>query len=632
MNAEQHKQTLSRLQRQALLLRIDSIRATTQAGSGHPTSCLSAADLVAALFFNTLKFDDSNPFATNNDRFIMSKGHAIPVIYAAWKQRGVITDQEMMSLRSITSPFEGHPTPHFAYNEAATGSLGQGLAIGLGMALAAKKESLSYRTFVMLGDGEVAEGSNWEAFELGAYYGLDNLVAIIDCNRWAQSGMGIHGHEVDKYARKGEAFGWATRVIDGHNLEAIMEAYEWAATIKGQPVLIIAKTFKGYGLPTAQDKNGYHGKAFTETEAGYLIERLKEKFSFDNPYFDHLEPNVIPVAKKIQRLARPDVSLDRLDAAHADFFAVGKKLSPRKAFGYALEALGRKSSAIVALDADVKNSTYSDIFEAEFPERFIQCFIAEQAMVGIATGLVQRNLIAFASTFGAFFARAYDQIRMAAIGQVPLRLVGTHCGVHIGQDGPSQMALEDIAIFNAIPDAHILYPADAVSTYKLVGSMAQRFDGISYLRATRGDLPVLYNEAEQFPVGGCKVLKRSESDCAVIVAAGVTVHEALKAYDHLLKQGIHVAVIDLYSVKPFDRATVLEVARAAGNTIISVEDHYIHGGIGSIIAQELVNENIVLHQLAVRELSHSGKPEELLAAAGIDSGAIERRVRGLKVQ
>lgn len=630
MNAEQNKQMLSTLQRKALLLRIDSLRSTTEAGSGHPTSCLSAADLISVLFFHTLRLNDSNPFDNANDRFIMSKGHAIPVVYAAWKQRGVITDQELLTLRAVTSPLEGHPTPHFPYNEAATGSLGQGLAIGIGEALAAKKDRRAYRTYVMLGDGEIAEGSNWEAFELGAYYGLDNITAIVDCNRWAQSGMGIHGHEVEKYARKIEAFGWDVKVIDGHKIEEIVAALDWAQTVKGKPVAIIAKTFKGYGLPSAQDKNGYHGKPFSREECEYLIERIKQKFAPENPYFDHLTVELPCVVKKGAKPAAQPISITLSSEAVADHFALGKKLSPRKAFGYALAALGKASNAVVALDADVKNSTYTEIFESAYAERFIQCFIAEQAMVGIATGLATRGIVPFAATFGAFFSRAYDQIRMAAIGRVPLRLVGTHCGVHIGQDGPSQMALEDLAMFNAVPHAQIFYPADAVSTYKLVESMANYHEGISYLRATRGDLPVLYKTDEQFPVGGCKVLRSSPSDQAVIVAAGVTVHEALKAADQLDKQGVKVAVIDLYSVKPFDKKTVLSIARAARNQIITVEDHYIQGGIGATLAAALINDGVQLHQCAVTELSRSGKPEELLALAGIDAASIVKVVTTLR--
>ena len=630
MNAEQNKQMLSTLQRKSLLLRIDSLRSTTEAGSGHPTSCLSAADLISVLFFHTLRLNDSNPFDSANDRFIMSKGHAIPVVYAAWKQRGVITDQELLTLRAVTSPLEGHPTPHFPYNEAATGSLGQGLAIGIGEALAAKKDRRDYRTYVMLGDGEIAEGSNWEAFELGAYYGLDNIAAIVDCNRWAQSGMGIHGHEVEKYARKIEAFGWDVKVIDGHKLEEIVAALDWAQAVKGKPAAIIAKTFKGYGLPAAQDKSGYHGKPFSREECEYLIERIKQKFSPESPYFDHLTVELPNVVKKIVKPVVQPIALNLSSDAVADQFSLGKKLSPRKAFGYALAALGKASNAVVALDADVKNSTYTEIFESAYAERFIQCFIAEQAMVGIATGLATRGIVPFAATFGAFFSRAYDQIRMAAIGRVPLRLVGTHCGVHIGQDGPSQMALEDLAMFSAVPHAQIFYPADAVSTYKLVESMANYHDGISYLRATRGDLPVLYKTDEQFPVGGCKVLRSSPSDQAVIVAAGITVHEALRAADQLDKQGIKVAVIDLYSVKPFDKKTVLNIARAARNQVITVEDHYIQGGIGATLAAALINDGVQLYQCAVTELSRSGKPDELLALAGIDADSIVKVVMRLR--
>ena len=528
-----------KLEHKALQLRIDSIRATTSSGSGHPTSCLSAADIISALFFHIMKFDKQNPKDKNNDRFILSKGHAIPVVYSAWKQLGVISDTELMNLRKIDSPLEGHPTPRFIYNEAATGSLGQGLAIGIGMAINAKKENLNYKTYVMMGDGEIAEGAIWEAAEIGAHYKLNNLIGIVDCNRLGQSGESIHNHDVEKYAKQFEAFGWKTFVIDGHNIEKIVETLETSNTITNQPVMIIAKTFKGHGLSVA-NKNGCHGVPFKKDVVENIVSELKTNFKEAAEYTEE-DPSIHSSSLKASKNTqdeRPkgEITLDIKTDTNTNLFEKDQTIATRKAFGYAIASLGKKSKNVFALDGDVQNSTHTNIFAKENPEQFVQCFIAEQTMVGVATGLESRGKIPFAATFGAFLTRAHDQIRMAGIGKNALRLCGSHCGVSIGQDGPSQMGLEDIAMMRAIPNSIVLYPSDGVSTYKLTELMANYNDGISYIRTTRAATPNLYGKDENFEIGKCKILKQSDNDTACIIAAGITIHESLKAYEVLQKQ------------------------------------------------------------------------------------------------
>jgi len=610
----------------ALNLRIDSIRATAKSKSGHPTSCLSAADLVAAIFFHELKYDLQNPKNPNNDRFILSKGHAIPIIYAAWKQLGVITDEEFLTLREFDSPLEGHPTPRFKYNEATTGSLGQGLAIGVGFALNAKLEKLNYKTYVMLGDGEIAEGSIWEAAELAAYYKLDNLLAIVDCNKLGQTGETIHAHKVKKYAKKFEAFGFETFVIDGHNMLEILQTLQQTKTIKEKPCVIIAKTDKGHGIKKVEGKNNFHGKPFKPEEVEELINQLKTEFAQAAEYKSS-KPYEPEKPEAAQEISQTKITLNLEKDPNASFFNIGEKIATRKAFGYALAATGRENKNIIALDGDVKNSTYSEIFEKEFPERFIQCFIAEQSMIGISTGLDTRNKIPFASTFAAFLTRAFDQIRMAGIGRNALRLCGSHCGVSIGQDGPSQMGMEDISMMRTLPNSIVFYPCDGVSAYKLVELMANYYDGISYLRTTRPETPIIYNKNENFEIGGCKVLKQGDDDKTCIIGAGITLHEALKAYDMLKNKNISVSIIDLYCIKPLNIKTIKSVAKKSSNTIITVEDHYLEGGLGQTVASALVNEDIKIYNLAVTKLPRSGKPEELMAYAQIDAQSIVEKVK-----
>lgn len=619
------KNVIDFIKNKALSLRIDSLRATTASESGHPTSCFSVADIIATLFFKFLRYDTKNPHYINNDRLILSKGHAIPVIYAAWKALGIISDEELLSLRKFESVFEGHPTPRFAYNEAATGSLGQGLAVGVGMALNAKMSHLDYTTYVILGDGEIAEGSNWEAAALGAHYELNNLIGIIDCNKYGQSGPTLHQHDVEKYAKKFQAFGWHSIIINGNNISEIIKALEEAHNIK-QPVMIIAKTIKGFGLEGIEDVHQWHGKPVKKEDLETVISKVKQRFSQQNTIQDQTYIPPLPTQGTTSQTTQQRTTITLATDAHTSEFDPQKKLSTRKAYGYALAALGKANTNIISIDADVQNSTFSEFFNKEFPDRFIECFIAEQAMIGIATGLHIRGKVPFASTFGAFFSRAYDQIRMAGIGQNALRLCGSHCGISIGQDGPSQMALEDIAMMAAIPNSAILYPSDGVSTYKLTECSANYHQGVSYLRTTRSDTPIIYEKTENFSIGGCKILQKSTQDKACLVAAGITVHEALKAYQALKKQNIFVSVIDAYSVKPLDTNTIVQTAKASNNNIITIEDHYLYGGLGQIVAREISNHGISITNLAVTNVSRSGKPEELFALAGINADNIIKTV------
>ena len=609
------------IQQKAFQLRLGALRATTAAQSGHPTSCFSAADLVASLFFHVLRFDYTNPTYHNNDRFILSKGHAIPIVYAALWQRGIITHDQLITLRTFDSELEGHPTPRFVYNEAATGSLGQGLGIGIGMALNARQEKLSYHTYVMLGDGEMAEGSVWEAAELAAHYQLTKITAIVDCNRLGQSDQALHAHNVERYAVKFQAFGWETIVIDGHNYHDILGAFEQARTHKESPYVIIAKTFKGYGLENIEDRNGYHGKPFPKEQLPELEKQLEARFGCFQQTSDLTFKPVLP-EQMGKVVSHNPISCPLGQSAQKQLFSRGQKMSTRKAFGYALAALGKADTRVTALDTDVKNSTFTDMFEKESPERFVQCFIAEQNMVNVATGLALRGKIPFAATFGCFFTRAYDQIRMAGIGQVPLRLCGSHAGVSIGQDGPSQMGLEDISMMRPIIDSVILWPSDAVCAYKLTVAMANHMQGISYMKSTRGNMPILYDLAEEFPFGGCKILVSSSQDQACIVAAGITVFEALEAHKRLVSKNVHVTIIDAYSIKPLDVQTILHAAQKATNHIITVEDHYQEGGLGETVASALCGSGIQVDILAVRTMPRSGQPDQLMAFEGIDAASI----------
>jgi transketolase len=606
----------------AYLLRRWSILATSQAGSGHPTSCLSAADIVAVLFFHAMSFDPYNYKNPDNDRFILSKGHAAPLLYAAWRELGLLTDDEMLSYRKIDSALEGHPTKRFAYAETATGSLGIGLSVGVGQALCAKLDKRAYRTYVVMGDSESSEGSVWEAAQLATHYKLDNLIAFVDVNNLGQSTQTMLDYRINEYNARWTAFGWQVFEVDGHNTQALMDVIDKAHNVTGKPVIIIATTVKGFGIDFAASREGFHGKAFAQEQKEKALEQLRNNFADAAQYQD--DDDYTPRLPQKSMIAYTGAST--IIEIPNCMYKQGDMIATRKAYGTALAKLGDTCDAIVSLDAEVKNSTYAEIFESIHPERFFQCFVAEQNMVSMGVGFDCRGRIPFISTFSCFFSRAHDQIRMAAIGQSALRLVGSHCGVSIGEDGPSQMGLEDIAMMRCLPDSVVLYPSDAVSAHKLVEQMARHNTGISYLRTTRMATPVLYDNTEDFPIGGCKVLKKSDNDVACIVAAGVTLHEALKAYEILIQRNISVAVIDLYSIKPLDAATLISVAKSSQNRIITVEDHYPEGGIGESVRSALSTENISIQSLAVERLPRSGEPEQLLAFEGIDAEAIVKAV------
>jgi transketolase len=594
-------------------LRIHSIEATTAAGSGHPTSCCSAADLVATLFFGQMRYDAKNPHFYNNDRFILSKGHAAPLLYAAWAENGFVPIPELLTLRQFTSELEGHPTPRLAFADVATGSLGQGLGVGVGMARAARFDKLDYNTYVLLGDGEIAEGAVWEAASLAGYYKLNNLIAIVDANRLGQSEATAFGHHIEIYRDRFEAFGWRVEDIDGHDVEEIAEVLGGVG-LDDKPLAIIAKTYKGAGVSFLQDKDGWHGKPLNKEEAAKAIAELqpsaKSGLGVAIP-----APNPLPAPANAIPASYPPIN-----------YNLGDKIATREAYGTALARLGEADLRIVAVDGDTKNSTFADKFFKKFPERSTECFIAEQNMVGVAMGLGARGKVPFASTFAAFFARAYDHIRVAGISQSNIKLVGSHVGVSIGEDGPSQMALEDLAMMRAIVGSTVLYPSDAVSTEKLLEQMALT-KGVCFLRTSRPKTPVIYGNDEKFPIGGAKVLR--EGDKVTIVSAGVTLFEALKAADSLKAEGINVTVIDAYSIKPLGKDVILAAAKKTGNIIITVEDHYSEGGLGDAVAGELSVEGVKVHKLAVVGIPRSGKAEELLAHFGIDAAAIVKKVKSL---
>lgn len=602
---------LTALHNKATELRIDSVRATSEAGSGHPSSCCSAAEIVAALFFSVMRYDPNNPKALNSDRFVLSKGHAAPVLYAAWAEAGLFPKSELLKLRTLNSDLEGHPTPRLPFVDMATGSLGQGLPVGVGLALNAKfVDTLDYRTYVLMGDGESAEGSVWEAAEIGRQYGLDNLCAIIDVNRLGQSDPTMLQHDMEAYRSRWAAFGWHALVVDGHDLAALLAAFDEAARTKGKPTMVLAKTYKGRGISFIEDHPTWHGKPLAK---GQETEKALAELT------SQLMPNGTPLP--IKKPTVPAVSPKSVAPLPGLPYKKGDSVATREAFGAALEALGGANPLIVALDADVKNSTYTDKFAKKYPNRFFENFIAEQNMLGAAAGLAACGKIPFVATFAAFFTRAYDFIRMAAISESNLKLVGTHVGVSIGEDGPSQMGLEDIAMMAAQPDIVVLYPSDGTSMYRLM-EIAAAHKGMVYLRAGRPKSPVIYGPEEPFAIGGSKVLRRSANDVLTIVAAGVTLFEALKAHEQLSAAGIQVRIIDLYSVSPIDRPTLIESARETRGRILTVEDHYAHGGLGDAVLSAVGTEGIAVHKLAVRRIPHSGKPDELINHYGIGAGSI----------
>ena len=580
--------------------RVDSVRCAAAANSGHPTSGMSGADLMAVLLAKYLRYDWDNPDAATNDRLVFSKGHASTLLYAMFRAAGAITDEELLTYRQFGSMLEGHPTPLIPWVDVATGSLGQGLPLGVGMAIAGKYlDLLPYRVWVLCGDSESAEGSIWEAFQHASHYELDNLTAIFDVNRLGQRGPTMDEWELDHYRARAEAFGWHAIEIDGHDVEAIDAAYAEAAATSGKPTVVLARTVKGRGVKAVENKEGWHGKPLDDPDAA-----IEELGGLRNITVDVAKPE----AGEPHRFETGSLELPR--------YEVGSEVATRKAYGDALAALGSARGDVVAIDGEVSNSTFAEIFKAAHPDRFFEMYIAEQQMAAAAVGLQARGYRVFASSFAAFHSRAYDFIRMAAISRATLCLAGSHAGISIGEDGPSQMALEDMASIRAVHSSTVLHPCDANQTAKLVAAMAD-LEGISYLRTLRPNTPVLYGPDEEFPIGGSRVVR--EGDAVTIIGCGITVHEALKAAERL--EGARV--IDCYSIKPIDGATLAAAARETGKLVI-VEDHWPEGGLGEAVLAALAEQgaSAEIRHLAVREMPRSGKPDELLHAFGIDADAI----------
>ncbi len=601
------------LQNTANKLRVHSIRATTKAGSGHPTTCMSAAEIVACLFFKVMRYDPKDPKNLNNDRFLLSKGHAAPLLWAALAEAGAYTVDEIMTLREIDSNFEGHPTPRIPWAYVGTGSLGQGLSIGAGMAYDAQiLEKSDARVYVLMGDGETAEGAVWEAAAVAAHYKLSHLTAIVDVNRLGQSEATMLQHDVDTYAARFEAFGWNAIKVDGHDVAALLKAFEAAAACEDRPSVLIAKTIKGKGFSKVEDQNGFHGKAFSEEDMQLALAEIPVCEDCPNPPIPAPPP-------------RPACRCERMGEPEPPEYDADEEVASRTGYGVGLAKLGKVDNRIVALDAEVKNSTYAITFKEAAPDRYIECFIAEQNMVGMGMGLATRGKIPFVSSFAAFLTRAYDQIRMAGISQSNLKLVGSHAGVSIGEDGPSQMALEDLAMMRAVPNSVVLSPADAVCTERLVALMAEH-EGIAFMRTGRPKTPILYGPEETFEIGGAKVLRESDSDQITIAATGVCVHEALKAADELAAEGVAVRVVDCYSIKPIAGDVLLAAAKATGNRIITVEDHYPEGGLGEAVLSAVAGQGIAVYKMAVNGIPRSGKGPELMDLYGISARRIVEQV------
>lgn len=611
--------SLEVVREKARCIRVHALRMTTAAGSGHPTSCLSAAELLAGIFFHAMRFDPRDPHAPAGDRFVLSKGHAAPGLYAALAEAGVFPVARLGTLRTFASELEGHPTPRVPGVDAATGSLGQGLSVGAGLALGAKMEQpggRAPRVYVLLGDGEMAEGNVWEAAAFAAHHALDNLTAIVDVNALGQSEGTMYGHDPEPYRRRFEAHGWQAEVIDGHDLAAVVAALDRARVANGRPQAIVARTEKGHGVSFLANRDGWHGKPLSKEELEKALAEIGAA------------PDIPPDdGRSRARTALPEPP--DFPALAPPAYTPGQEVATREAYGTALKKLGEVNARIVALDGDVKNSTFAEAFAKAYPQRFFQGYIAEQNLVGVGVGLAARGWVPFVASFACFLSRACDQIRMAAISRSPLKMCGSHCGVSIGEDGPSQMGLEDLAMFRALPGATVLYPSDAVAAERLTETAA-RLKGMTYLRTTRPKTPVIYAAEERFPVPGFKVLRQSGGDRAAVVGAGITLVEALKAWEALRARGVAIRVIDLYCVKPIDGAALAAEVRAAGGRLVTVEDHYPEGGLGEAVLGALAGQDVALggvRRLAVTAVPRSGKAEELLEAFGISArhivGAVE---------
>ena len=613
--------SLAVLHNLATQLRIDSVTSTSEAGSGHPTTCLSAAEIVAALFFAEMRFDPKDPQHPEADRFVLSKGHGAPILYAAWAEAGLFPRADLLNLRKITSDLEGHPTPRLPFVDVATGSLGQGLAAAVGIALNARRIKSDYRTYVLLGDGESAEGSVWEAAEVASNQKLDNLCAITDVNGLGQSRATQWDHHLSAFTSRWNAFGWHAIAVDGHDLAAILQALDEARKTKGRPTMIVAGTVKGKGCSIFEGKEGWHGKALKK---GAELDQALAELNSQVVKTSDPKPEIPRPASR--RVEGPLPAFEKVLPAPA--YKPGELVATREAYGAALAALGAIDRRIVALDADVGNSTFSEKFEHAHQDRFYEVYIAEQVMIGAAMGLAARCAIPFPSTFACFLERASDFIRMAGISNLGIKLAGSHAGVSIGEDGPSQMALEDLAMARGVPNCTVLYPCDGMSATRLM-AIAASVPGPVYIRTSRPKTPVIYDANETFKAGGSKTLRQSDKDVATIVAAGVTVFEALKAYDTLKAAGTNIRVIDAYSVQPIDRDGLVAAGRATNGRIITVEDHYAHGGLGDAVSEAVWDQGFRVRRLAVREIPRSGAPDELLDRYGISARAIAAAVKEL---
>lgn len=621
MAAELTPEIIDELYDMANKLRIHSVRSTSLAKSGHPSSCSSMAEIISVLFFHTMRFSVKQCRHPANDRFVLSKGHAAPILYAAWAETGAFPVEELDNLRKLPHDLEGHPTPRLDFVDVATGSLGQGLSIAAGMAYTGKNyDQADYRVYCLIGDGESAEGNIWEALSFSGHYKLDNLCVILDCNRLGQSEPTAFQHDTDTYQKRFEAFGLHVLVIDGHNVEELVEAFNTAASTTDQPTAIIAKTFKGRNFPDIEDEEGWHGKALgdkTEACIEHLESLIKNK--------EATKLKVHPVTCNVKCPAENIISLnDDLE------YKSGEEIATRVAYGNALAKLVQHNPRVISLDGDMKNSTYSEKVLKVEPANFIQCFIAEQNLIGVAIGTNCRNRCTpFCSTFAAFLCRAYDQIRMGAISQTSINICGSHCGVSIGEDGPSQMALEDLAMFRAVPNCTIFYPSDAVSCEKAVELAANTF-GICYIRTSRPAIPVIYDNGESFEIGKAKILCTSDKDVCLVIGGCVTLHEAIQAKEELANDGVSIRVMDLFTVKPIDKEGIINHALECNGKIVTVEDHYFEGGIGEAVMSACVaNSKIIIKQLAVSKIPRSGPPSDLLDYYGISSKHIANAVKEL---
>ncbi|MAH07354.1 transketolase [Candidatus Pacearchaeota archaeon] len=603
---------VKKLAEAADVLRRDSLVMTSKAGSGHPTTCMSCAEIMACLFFDEMKYDVKDAGNVDNDEFVLSKGHAAPIYYSCLKHAGAI-DYDLKRLREFDSPLEGHPMPNsLKWAKVGTGSLGQGLSVGCGMALAGKFDKRGFRTYVLMGDSELAEGSVYEALGFAEYYKLNNLTAIVDVNRLGQSGETMHGHDIERYEKIFSGFGWHVLSVDGHDVKELLRAFGKAREVE-KPSVILAKTFKGKGVSFLENKEGWHGKALDDEKLAVVLKELSGEVF---PEFEIDKPKTVVRKKKFESLKLN--MYNREDGL----------IASREAYGKALANLALNDDRILAIDAETGNSTFSDKVKEKSAGQFIQCFIAEQNMIGVASGLHVKGFKVFPSTFAAFLTRAYDQIRMANVSGTGMTVCGSHAGVSIGADGASQMGLEDIGMFRSLLNSHVFYPSDAVSCDRIVNACS-RLKGINYIRTTREKTPVLYGNEEKFPVGEFKALRKSEKDEVVLVGCGITLHECLKAHDLLLDKGVKSAVVDLYCVKPFDHSSFIEFVRKHGSKVVVVEDHHYEGGVGEMLKSGLVGSEIEVKHLAVGKLPHSGMAEELLRDMGIDGEGIVNSVRGM---